>query len=414
MISLGEATAFVMSDLAALEVVDVALADALGCALGADVVASQEVPGFANSSMDGFALRAHDVVATPTRLRIVDSIFAGQVSTLTVGPGEAMRIMTGAPLPAGADAVCPVEDVVVDDDVVSILKAMGAGDCVRFAGSDVRVGQLLLSASSEVTPAALGVLSGQGHVAVAVHRRPVVGVLSTGDELSPTTGDLAPGHIHDSNRPMLLALLRSSGFDALDLGVVADGYDAIRDRLWRASHECDAVVSTGGVSMGDVDHVKAVITDLSQGRGRVMQVAIKPAKPFAFGLVGPSSTPVFGLPGNPVSTRVSFELFVRPALRRLGGHAYLERLRVPAILDVDLASPRDEKVHLVHVRASCGEDGRIHVRDTAVHLSHLLSAIVSSNAIAILEPGRSYARAHEVTLMVLDADSLVADSLVAR
>jgi len=187
---------------------------------------------------------------------------------------------------------------------------------------------------------------------------------------------------------------------------VADGYDAIRGRISEAAQRCDAVISTGGVSMGDVDYVKGVITELSEGRARTMQVAIKPAKPFAFGRVGASRTPVFGLPGNPVSTRVSFELFVRPALRTLGGHQRIERLAADAVLDIDLASPRDEKLHLIHVTAAISDDGRIHVTDSAAHFSHLLSAIVASNAIAILAPGGSYGNGDEVRIMVLDADSL--------
>jgi molybdenum cofactor synthesis domain-containing protein len=385
---------------------EASLDEALGCALGVDVVAREQVPGFANSSMDGFALRGAETSAAPTRLRIVDSIFAGQVSSLELGPGEAMRIMTGASIPAGADAVCPVEDVVVEGSDVVISRMVQPGDSVRRAGGDVQVGQLLLSAGAELTPAAIGVLAGQGFASVLVHRRPVVGVLSTGDELALTTDELAPGQIRDSNRPLLLALLRSSGFDAVDLGVVADGYEDIKRRISEAAHHCDAVVSTGGVSMGDVDFVKGVITELSAGGARTMQVAIKPAKPFAFGRVGAAQTPVFGLPGNPVSTRVSFELFVRPALRILGGHRHIERLEVQAILDIELATPRDEKLHLVHVVASMGDDGRLHVTDAAAHFSHLLSAIVGCNAIAKLVPGHSYGIGDSVRAMVLDADSL--------
>lgn len=407
MIELREAKEFVMGDLVALATREVALEDALGCALGADVVAREQVPGFANSSMDGFALRATDTTSGSTRLRIVDSIFAGQVSSLVLGPGEAMRIMTGASVPRGADAVCPVEDVVVEGTDVVISRVVAPGDCVRRAGDDVQVGRLLLSARDEVTPAALGVLAGQGYVSVLVHRRPVVGVLSTGDELAISPGELAPGQIRDSNRPLLVALLRSSGFDALDLGVVADGYDEIRQRIAEAVQHCDAVVSTGGVSMGDVDFVKGVIAELSQGRARTMQVAIKPAKPFAFGRVGAGRTPVFGLPGNPVSTRVSFELFVRPALRIMGGHQRIERLEMDAVLDIDLPAPRDEKLHFVHVTASLGRDGRPHVTQSAAHFSHLLSAIVSSNALATLVPGHTYAAGEMVRITVFDADSLV-------
>jgi molybdenum cofactor synthesis domain-containing protein len=406
-IELSEAKEFVLRELVALAPEMVALGDALGCCTATDVVAREQVPNFTNSSMDGFTLRAADTSSGSARLRIVDSILAGQVSSLRLGPGEAMRIMTGAPLPEGADTVCKIEEVTEEgSDFVMIPRQLDAGDCVRHPGDDVKVGQVLVSARSELTPTAIAVVAGQGMSLVAVHRRPVVGVLSTGDELARSTDELSKGQIRDLNRPLLLALLQSSGFRAVDLGTAADDYDEIARRLGDAVMRCDAVVSTGGVSVGDVDHVKNVISRLAGGRARSMQVAIKPAKPFAFGVVGPVKTPVFGLPGNPVSTRVSFELFVRPALRTLGGHRVIERLEVRAVLDIALPAPDDDKTHFVHVSAHIGEDGRVHVSSSARHKSHLMSAIVSSNAIAILVPGGSYEVGESARVMILSADAL--------
>ncbi len=406
-ISLGDAKAYVESGLVTTTTLEVSLGDALGCAVAEDVVAREQVPGFRNSSMDGFALRAADTRSGGAQLRIIDSVMAGHVSSLRLEPGEAMRIMTGAPLPEGADCVCKVEEVVIAHDEVTISRRIEPGECVREPGDDVRVGQLLLGAHTELTAPALAVLAGQGYSTVAVHRRPVVGVISTGDELALANDPLAPGQIRDLNRPLLMALLATSGVSAVDLGVVADDYDQILAVMGAAASRYDAVISTGGVSVGDVDHVKNVIAQLSQGRARSMHVAIKPAKPFAFGLVGSTPTPVFGLPGNPVSTRVSFEALVRPALRILAGHRLRERLRIRGILDIELPTPDDDKTHFVHVRAVVRDDGRIHVRDSARHQSHLLSAIVASNALAILEPENSYSRGDEVELMVVDADSLV-------
>jgi molybdenum cofactor synthesis domain-containing protein len=406
-IELSEAKEFVLRELVALAPEMVTLGDALGCCTAADVPAREQVPNFANSSMDGFTLRSADTSSGSARLRIVDVILAGQVSSMRLGPGEAMRIMTGAPLPEGADAVCKIEDVTVEgSNYVMIPRHLEAGECVRLGGDDVKVGQVLVSARSELTPTALAVLAGQGMSEVMVHRRPVVGVLSTGDELARSTDELLPGQIRDLNRPLLLAMLQSSGFRAVDLGVAADVYDEITRHLSDAVVRCDAVISTGGVSVGDVDHVKNVISQLAEGRARSMQVAIKPAKPFAFGVVGPAKTPVFGLPGNPVSTRVSFELFVRPALRTLGGHRLIERLEVRAILDIALPAPDDDKTHFVHVSAHFEEDGRVHVSSSARHKSHLMSAIVASNAIAILAPGGNYGVGEQVRVMILSTDAL--------
>ncbi len=407
MISLEEAKDFVLRDLRALEPIEMALDQALGCAAAADVVAREQVPSFLNSSMDGFTFRAVDTSGGGARLSIVGSILAGRPSLKSLGHGEAMRIMTGAPLPEGADTVCKIEDVTLDgDNHVVLPRAIGVGECVRVPGDDVRVGQVLVASGSELTPTAVAVIAGQGMSSVSAYRRPVVGVLSTGDELALTTQSLVAGQIRDLNRPLVMALVQEAGMIAVDLGVVADDRDEILQRLTDAIARCDAVVSTGGVSVGDVDHVKGVIADLAPGRSRSVQVAIKPAKPFAFGLVGDVPTPIFGLPGNPVSTRVSFEMFVRPALRTLGGHGLIERPRIRAILDVSLPTPDDGKTHLMHVSAVVGDDGRVHVIDSARHNSHLMSAIVVSNAIAILEPGGSYREGDAVDVLIVGYDSL--------
>lgn len=406
MISLETAQDFVLRDLVPLSVEEVALDVALGCASATDVVAREMVPGFRNSSMDGFALRALDTSTGSGRLRIVDTVLAGRPSSRTLSAGETMRIMTGAALPEGADTVCRIEDVtMVGDDQVIFPRRLDAGECVRLPGDDVRVGQVLLAARAELTAPAVAVIAGQGYSTVLVHRRPVVGVLSTGDELS-SAPTLSAGQIRDTNRPLLLALLRATGVTPVDLGVAPDDREEIHRHLSEAVMRCDAVVCTGGVSVGDVDHVKGVIGDLAPGRSHSVQVAIKPAKPFAFGLVGAMSTPIFGLPGNPVSTRVSFELFVRPALRVLGGHRLVERPRVRAVLECALETPTDEKCHFVHVTAHVGDEGRVRVSEAARHNSHLLSAIVAANALAVLEPGGTYAAGDEVDVIILETASL--------
>ena len=248
----------------------------------------------------------------------------------------------------------------------------------------------------------------QGFTSAVVHARPRVGVLSTGNELSRSSGPLAPGQIRDTNRPLLLALLRQSGFTAVDLGVAEDTHEAITRHLAEGVAQCDAVISTGGVSVGDVDHVKNVIGELGGDQARWMQVAIRPGKPFAFGVVGAARTPVFGLPGNPVSTRVSFELFVRPALRTLAGHGHVERLSVHAMLDVAVPPARDGRLHLVHVSARMLDDGLVHVRSAARPGSHLLHAVADANAIALVPEGVRSDVGDTLRVIVLDAEALSA------
>ncbi|MBA2626107.1 MAG: molybdopterin molybdotransferase MoeA [Acidimicrobiia bacterium] len=232
-----------------------------------------------------------------------------------------------------------------------------------------------------------------------IYRRARVGVLSTGDELVEGGGPLAPGQVRDSNRPALLALLRSSGCEAVDLGLVGDDEGAIEAALGRGVEDCDAVLTSGGVSMGEVDLVKVVLDRL--GDMTWMQVAVRPAKPLAFGVV--AGTPVFGLPGNPVSSMVSFELFARPGLRQMMGHGagHLDRPRVPAVAEEDLRRRPDGKVHLVRVVTAMGADGRYRVRSAGGQGSHQLSAMAAADALAVLPDGDGVAAGEVVETMLL-------------
>jgi molybdenum cofactor synthesis domain-containing protein len=357
--------------------------------------------------MDGFTLRSGDTSTGGARLRIVGSIHAGDVSSMRLEVGQAMRIMTGAPLPDGADCVFMIEEAVVDGDLLTVSRQVQLGEFVRHVGDDTALGQVLFTPGDELNAPGIGVLAGQGFSSVRVYPRPRVGVLSTGNELASATDPLGPGQIRDLNRPLLLALVAQSGFTPVDLGTVSDTREAITDSLRYGVSTCDAVISTGGVSVGDVDFVKTVIGDLGGGDARWMQVAIKPGKPFAFSVVGEQRTPVFGLPGNPVSTRVSFEMFVRPALRTLAGHRAVERLTIDAVLDSDLDKPSDGKLHLVHVKVRLRGDGRAHVEDLSRRGSHLLNAIVGANAIALVPEGAASAAGDVARVIILDADSLV-------
>ena len=319
MISFDDARHLVLRDIEPLAPKDFELALARGCVAAEEVIAREPSPRFENSSMDGFALRAADTLGGSRRLRVTSAIFAGSAPSTPLGEGEAALIMTGAPVPAGADSVCLREATVLDDDgaTVVIEREVRVGEAVRRVGDDVAVGQVLVSPGDELGPGLLGVLASQGYSRVRAHARPLVGVLSTGNELSDSTDTLSLGMIRDANRPSLLASLHASGFEAVDLGIVGDSSADITEALMRAATSCDAIISTGGVSVGDADFVKSVLLELCGEQARSMQVAMKPGKPFAFGITKDEGVPIFGLAGNPVSTLVGFEAFVRPALRRL-------------------------------------------------------------------------------------------------
>jgi molybdenum cofactor synthesis domain-containing protein len=372
-----------------------------GRVAAAEVVAGEAVPPFANSAMDGFAVRAVDTEAAPVVLRVTTTTLAGHGPAGEVGPGEAVRIMTGAPVPPGADAVVPVERTAPEgDDKVRIDAVAAVGEHVRGAGEDVRAGDVVLTPGTALTAGHVGVLRTIGVAAVPVVRRPRVGVLSTGDELVEDPGAvLEPGQIRDSNRATLLALVAAAGAEPVDLGLARDDAAAIEDGLRRGASSCDAVLTSGGVSMGVVDLVKEVLDDI--GDMRWMQIAIKPAKPFAFGVVG--GTPVFGLPGNPVSSMVSFELLARPALRRLAGHPddRLHRARVAAVAPNGLARRPDGKVHYARVVVSVGDGGRLVARSAGGQGSHQLSAMAAANALAVLPDGDGVPAGGDVGVLLL-------------
>jgi molybdenum cofactor synthesis domain-containing protein len=286
---------------------------------------------------------------------------------------------------------------------VRVHRTVTAGDAVRDAGSDIPAGDTVVLAGTEITPALAGVLASVNVRQPLVHRRPRVAVLSTGDELVDDGSPLGPGQIRESNKIMLLGLVRATGCEVVDLGVVRDDEALLEQVLRDAALTCDAIVSSGGVSMGDYDVVKAVLSRIADMRW--MQIAIKPAKPFAFGLLdaGRGPVPVFGLPGNPVSSLVSYELLARPALRQMAGHrSGLLRPGVRAVADEPLRRRPDGKVHFQRVRAAFHDDGRVHVRSTGEQGSHQLAAAARANALAVLPDGDTVPAGAEVEVLLLD------------
>lgn len=372
--------------------------EAEGLVLAADVVAGEQVPPFDNTAVDGYAVQAADTVTTPVELPVVDEVPAGAASDHVLQPGQAIRIMTGAPMPAGADAVVMVEETDrVGDDRVRVNASVGPGAAVRHAGDDVQPGDLLFAAGTVVTPAIVGVLASINAATVSAHPSARVAVLSTGDELVEDGRQLAPGEIRESNRKMLAGLLRDAGCEVVDMGTVRDDEAALEVVLRQAAADCDAIVSSGGVSMGDYDVVKSVLARIADMTW--MQIAIKPAKPFAFGTL--DGTPIFGLPGNPVSSIVSFEMLARPSLRRMMGHRRLARQSLVAITDEDLIRRPDGKVHLMRVLAEFEDDGRCHVRSARAQGSHQLAATAMADAIAIVPDGDGLPAGAEVAIVMM-------------
>jgi len=396
-----EAATYVLERCQVSDVVEAAIADAVGHVLAAAVVATEDVPPFANSAVDGYAVRSADVATTPTRLRVVAEVAAGWSTERAVGEGEAIRIMTGAPMPAGADASVMVEDTERDGDEVVVNAAVASGSSVRAVGEDIPAGTEVFAAGTVVRPAVAGVLASLNARRVRVHRTPRVAVLSTGDELINDGSPLRPGQIRESNKTMLLPLVAAAGCEPIDLGIVRDDEDALESVLRDAAATYDAIVTSGGVSMGEYDVVKAVLSRIADMRW--MQIAIKPAKPFAFGLLaaGDRRTPVFGLPGNPVSSLVSFELFARPALRKMAGHTQLERTKVEAVADQGLRRRPDGKTHYMRVSGSFGDDGRYHIVSVGAQGSHQLAATSLADAIAIVPDGDGISPGGSVTTMLL-------------
>jgi molybdenum cofactor synthesis domain-containing protein len=408
MITVAEARSFVLASCSQLRPVEVRAGDALGLVLADAVHSEGPVPPFANSSMDGYAVRSSDVRKSPARLRVIAEIMAGDdPGTLTLSKGDAVRIMTGAALPESADAVCMVEHTRTEDGEVIIEVPVAPGTNVRLPGEDIAEGTEVFAAGVRLSPAHIGVLASIGVGQVRAYPRPRVGVVSTGDELVEGPGPLPPGKIRDSNRASLLARLKSDGFIGFDLGLVRDEPGVLAQTLNDAVKNCDAVLTSGGVSVGDRDFVKLVLEELGGDHARWLQVAVRPGKPFAFSTLPPHGAPVFGLPGNPVSALVSYEMFARPSLRFMSGHPHLDRPRLAAIAETALARQPDGRLHLARVRAFTHPDGTLVVRPSGGQGSHQLRALAGANALAFLPDGHGVEAGDPVEVMILDPDELL-------
>jgi molybdopterin molybdotransferase len=361
----------------------VGIEEALDRVLVEPAVASGSIPPFPNSAMDGFAVRASDIASTPVVLPVNEDVPAGTVPTMAVEHGTATRIMTGAPMPDGADCVVPVEDTDSGAGAsVTIVSGVPSGTHVRPAGGDIAVGEVVVEAGTRLSARHLGSLASIG-VTPVVFRQPVVVLMSTGDEVVEyTTEELGPGKIRDTNRAVLRGVLDDLHIPYLDMGIIGDDVDQLREAYLHAAEVGDAVVSTGGVSMGDFDFVKQILRE--SGSVDFWKVAMQPGKPFAFGHV--NGVPLFGLPGNPVSTFVSFEQFVRPALLAMMGATKLFRPWIHGVMGEDV-STNDEKDVFVRVMLAPDSDGSFVALKAGGQGSNILSALANSDAFAVVPVG---------------------------
>jgi molybdopterin molybdotransferase len=369
----------------ALPAEEVALAEAAGRVLAGSIRAPHPVPPFENSTVDGYAVRAADVAGasadSPVELRVPGEVMAGDAGDRTLAPGTALRIMTGAPVPPGADAVVMLEWTEFTPERVRVEREVEAGRFIRRVGEDVREGDEVLRGGTRIGAAELGVLASLGCTRFAVHRRPRVAVLATGDELLEAHEPLAPGRIRSSNSWTLAAQAREVGAEVRDLGIARDEPGDLAGKLEQAL-DCDVILTSGGVSVGDRDHVQAVLGSL--GFRRIFwRVQASPGKPLLFGRLGDAI--VFGIPGNPVSSMVSFENFIRPLLARLGGHAQPERPRVRAVLADPVRGPADRR-HFARVRL-VWEGDRFVAEEVRPHGSGNLRSMANANALAVLPEG---------------------------
>jgi len=378
--TVAEHLAAVLDTVQVLSPLELGLMDAHGCVLVEDLAAPAPLPGFDNSAMDGYAVRVADLSELPAVLPVTGDVAAGPASALRVQAGLCVRIMTGAMLPAGADAVVPLEWTDGGTAQVRIDRRPEPGGSIRRAGEDVAAGEVVLTAGTHLGAAQIGLAAAVGRSRLRVRPRPRVVVLSTGSELVEPGERLAPGRIADSNSFALTAAAREAGALAFRVGMVPDDprrlSEAIEDQLVRA----DVLVTSGGVSVGAYDVVKEVLSQL--GTMSFDKVAMQPGMPQGFGTVGPELTPVFGLPGNPVSALVSFEAFVRPALRKMLGAVPLERPRVTARAVEPFTSPPGKRSFLRVLLEVY--DGAYVVTPVSGSGSHLLAGMARANALAIV------------------------------
>lgn len=404
MLSVEEARERIVSDLQPLAAESASLLSALGRVCAEEVVAERRLPAFDNSAMDGYAVRAADTVAAgpdrPVELDVVELIAAGAVPTIPIGGGMAARIFTGAPVPSGADAVVMQEETRQQAGVVSVLASVPVGNNVRPAGSDVEAGGPVLTSGTLVGPGQLAMLAAQGRSSLSVHRQPRVAIVPTGNELVEVDRPVGAGQIPNTNSVLLAAQTLEAGGLPIRMPIVADEPEVLARRLSEAAASADLILTCGGVSVGDFDLVRDVLGQ--QGDIDFWRVAIKPGKPLAYGRL--QGTPLLGLPGNPVSAFVCFELFARPAMRRLAAHRALYRPPRKARLAREVRPNKERREFLRATLAH--QDADLVATPAGKQGSGQMTSLLRADALIDLPPGDTIVAADEVvTVLVLQDPS---------
>ena len=401
MLELEEALVRILSAIQPLEHETVALTEAADRVLAEPIVSPVDLPRFDNSAMDGYAVRAADLAAAsaerPASLQVRGKVAAGGVFADQVAAGTCVRLFTGSPLPEGADAVVMQEDTRLDPsrpDIAWFLEAVRPWENVRLRGEDAKRGVTLAEAGDRLTFGQIGLLAAAGLLELKVSRQPRVGLLATGSELAESGRPLQAGQIYESNRAMLAALVKRAGAEPDIFPLVPDTMEATRSALERALARCDAAITTGGVSVGEFDFVKAAFEQLG-GELNFWKVSIKPGKPFVFGRLGRKF--LFGLPGNPVSALVTFLLLARPALARMQGACEPGLSQCPGTLTGPLTNPADRR-HFMRV----AQDHAGCVRSVGAQASHLLSSVAQANGIVDVPPRTTYASGTAVIVLRWD------------
>lgn len=400
----ADAARRILDDVRRQPALRVPLDEALDSVLAEAIVSPLDIPPWANSAMDGYAVRSDDIAgateARPVRLRVVEQVPAGAFPTRTLGPGESARIFTGAPVPAGADTVVRQEDTDLGAETVTIVRDRDLGVNIRAAGEDIRRGATVLTAGTALGAAQLGVLASLAVAHPLVYRRPRVAILGSGDEIVDVDRPeeiLSGRKIASSNTHTLVALVRKAGGEPVNLGIARDTPASLREHLGRAL-DCDLIVTSAGISVGEHDHVRAVLDELGAEQ-RFWRIRMRPGAPVGFGQVG--GIPWIGLPGNPVSTMVTFELFVRPAIRKMSGHTLPFRRSVP----VTLTEPISLKPRLQHFLRGVviHESGGARAGLTGPQGSGILTSMARANALLVIPEGQfDTPSGAEVQAIVLD------------